>query len=224
MKRFPHRVPIRTHKVIENVNNSHGVSYPLWGPCGGFLEKTAFLRVATDLTSLVSRASAYVATMPPAISGNHGHDATFAVALALCHGFALSNAQALPVMHEFNARCDPRWNERELEHKLESASKVTRHPRQRGYLWANAARSRRRRKPGQPKRCLTSTRTSRCRARNSTAVTGRKLRRSAPAPSIPAEEQLTAVQLTEARRIAGELVKLYHAGAIKGANDPQAVV
>jgi hypothetical protein len=88
----------------------------------------------TSAARFLFRASAYVAAMPPAVSGNHGHDATFAVALALCHGFALSNAQALPVMQEFNARCDPPWNERELEHKLESASKVTRHSRPRGYL------------------------------------------------------------------------------------------
>jgi hypothetical protein len=65
--------------------------------------------------------------MPPAVSGNRGHDATFAVALALCHGFALSKAQALPIMREFNARCDPLWSEKELEHKLHSAGKVTRH-------------------------------------------------------------------------------------------------
>ena len=72
--------------------------------------------------------------MPHAVSGNHGHDATFAVALALCHGFALSSAQARPIMQEFNARCDPPWSEKELEHKLDSAAKVTRHSRPRGYL------------------------------------------------------------------------------------------
>ena len=82
--------------------------------------------------------------MPPAISGNHGHDATFAVALALCHGFALSRAQAWPIMLEFNARCDPPWSEKELEHKLESASKVTRHSRPRGYLLGERGPARRR--------------------------------------------------------------------------------
>jgi hypothetical protein len=54
--------------------------------------------------------------------------------LALCHGFALSKAQAWPIMQEFNARCKPPWNERELEHKLDHAAKVTRHPQHRGYL------------------------------------------------------------------------------------------
>ena len=86
-----------------------------------------------------SRASAYVANMPPAVSGSHGHDATFAVALALCHGFALSSAQARPIMQEFNARCEPPWSEKELEHKLDSAGKVTRHSQPRGYLLGERA-------------------------------------------------------------------------------------
>jgi hypothetical protein len=72
--------------------------------------------------------------MPPAVSGNHGHDATFAVALALVHGFALSKVQARSIMLEFNARCDPPWSEKELEHKLDSAAKVTRHSKPRGYM------------------------------------------------------------------------------------------
>jgi hypothetical protein len=86
------------------------------------------------LTGFLSRASAYVAAMPPAISGSRGHDAAFAVALALRHGFALSKAQARPIMQEFNARCEPPWSEKELEHKLDSAEKVTRHSKPRGYL------------------------------------------------------------------------------------------
>ena len=72
--------------------------------------------------------------MPPAISGNHGHDATFAVALALVHGFALSRDQAWPIMLEFNARCDPPWSKKDLDHKLDDATKLARHSKPRGYL------------------------------------------------------------------------------------------
>ena len=97
----------------------------LWAAKGGMKH---------DLTSLLARASAYVAAMPPAISGNRGHDATFAVASALVHGFALSRDQAWPIMLEFNARCDPPWSEKDLEHKLDDATKLTRHSKPRGHL------------------------------------------------------------------------------------------
>jgi hypothetical protein len=90
--------------------------------------------MATNVTSLASRASAYVAAMPPAIAGNHGHDTTFTAALALIHGFALPRAQAWPIMLEFNARCEPPWSQKELEHKLDSAAKANRHSKPRGYL------------------------------------------------------------------------------------------
>ena len=41
----------------------------------------------------IDRALAYVAKMPAAISGRGGHAATFAVAKALVHGFALSESR-----------------------------------------------------------------------------------------------------------------------------------
>jgi hypothetical protein len=168
--------------------------------------------------------------MPPAVSGNRGHDATFAVALALCHGFALSKAQALPIMREFNARCDPLWSEKELEHKLDSAGKVTRHSKPRGHLLGE-------RGP------LAS-------AKAEPAVTTFNIDTSEPlppeqwrrlpkgnsekgVPSVPtndppnekSEKGVAGVpgQLAEAQRIAGELVKLYHVGAISGPDDLEAV-
>jgi hypothetical protein len=80
----------------------------------------------------VARARAYVRSMPPAVSGQRGHDTTFRVAIALVRGFALSNAEALPILEEFNARCVPPWSERELEHKLHDAARSDR--LQLGYL------------------------------------------------------------------------------------------
>ena len=70
----------------------------------------------------------------PAISGNRGHDATFAVAAVLVHGFAFSRDLAWPIMLEFNARCDPPWSEKDLDHKLDDATKLARHSKPRGYL------------------------------------------------------------------------------------------
>ena len=46
------------------------------------------------MVTLFDRARGYVAAMPAAISGQGGHQATFNVAVALIHGFALSDEQA----------------------------------------------------------------------------------------------------------------------------------
>lgn len=71
--------------------------------------------------SIRDRVRAYVAAFPSAVSGAGGHNQTYAVACALVHGFALSEADALTLLREFNSRCQPAWAERELEHKIKSA-------------------------------------------------------------------------------------------------------
>ena len=68
--------------------------------------------------TLADRARGYVEKMPEAISGSGGHDALFAVASALIHGFDLPEADAWQILIEYNARCLPPWSERELRHKL----------------------------------------------------------------------------------------------------------
>ncbi len=96
-----------------------------------------------DEDSLIfRRARQYVAKMPPAISGQGGHDQTFEVACKLVLGFNLTPGSALGIMREYNARCEPKWSERELWHKLNSADKQ---PGERGYL-LDARRGERRRK------------------------------------------------------------------------------
>jgi hypothetical protein len=57
------------------------------------------------MTDLIARARAYVDKMPPAVAGQHGHDATFKVAIALVHGFGLSEGDAMPIMAEYSSRC-----------------------------------------------------------------------------------------------------------------------
>jgi hypothetical protein len=88
---------------------------------------------------MAGRARRYVERMPAAIAGSGGHQATFAVAVALLHGFALTENEAWGILCDYNLRCDPPWSERELEHKLESACNLTRHPKPRGYLWSKEA-------------------------------------------------------------------------------------
>lgn len=82
---------------------------------------------------IVERARRYIAKCPPAISGQGGHDATFHTAAVLVHGFDLCHGEAMLLLQEWNQSCQPPWSERELRHKIESASRAT-HTHPRGYL------------------------------------------------------------------------------------------
>jgi RecA-family ATPase len=79
------------------------------------------------------RARKYLASCPPAVSGQSGHNTTFSVATALTHGFALDREAALHLMREYNRSCQPPWSERELAHKVDQAIK-TPHSKPRGFL------------------------------------------------------------------------------------------
>jgi hypothetical protein len=82
---------------------------------------------------VIERARRYVAKCPPAISGQAGHDATFHVACVLVNGFALGEPEALALLREYNAGCQPPWSEPELVHKVASATSAQ-HKEPRGYL------------------------------------------------------------------------------------------
>jgi hypothetical protein len=102
--------------------------------------KNTHLAVASphydDLNSdsaLLPDARAYVAKIPPAISGQDGHGQTFAVACALVKGFDLSIENALPILQEYNKLCVPPWSLKELQHKLDNAD-AAEDDKPRGYL------------------------------------------------------------------------------------------
>lgn len=83
--------------------------------------------------SLNDRARKYLASLPPAISGQGGHRQTFAAASVLVNGFALDAGTALALLSEWNCRCSPPWLANELVHKIaDAASKPS--SRGRGYL------------------------------------------------------------------------------------------
>jgi hypothetical protein len=48
--------------------------------------------------ALARRARAYIGKMPAAISGQHGHNATFAVAKKLVHDFGMTKDEAWPLL------------------------------------------------------------------------------------------------------------------------------
>jgi len=80
---------------------------------------------------VVERARRYLAELPPAVSGQGGHNATFHAACVLVIGFGLDGQQALALLRHWNETCQPPWTERELAHKVDDAMKQ---PGWRGYL------------------------------------------------------------------------------------------
>ena len=82
---------------------------------------------------VVQRAIAYLAACPPAVSGQGGHNQTFAVTQALVHGFCLEPQTVLRLLRDhYNPRCKPAWSEKELQHKVDSALK---HPSDKPSGW-----------------------------------------------------------------------------------------
>lgn len=63
----------------------------------------------------------YVAKMEPSVSGCNGHGKAYAVAKVLVEKFGLPFEESVELFSEYNDRCVPKWNEKEIMHKLESA-------------------------------------------------------------------------------------------------------
>lgn len=90
--------------------------------------------------SILDRARKYLVKLPPAISGQGGHSATFRAACALVIGFGLERDQALALLREWNeTHCHPPWSERELVHKVTDALEQS---GWRGHLLTGQPRSR----------------------------------------------------------------------------------
>jgi hypothetical protein len=77
---------------------------------------------------VLERARRYLATVPPAITGQHGDVHTFRVCCRLVRGFALADHEALTLLTDWNARCEPPWTERDLINKLVRARRYGREP------------------------------------------------------------------------------------------------
>lgn len=79
------------------------------------------------------RAIAYLAQCPPAVSGQGGHNTTFAVVRAVFDGFDLGRAEALDLLADWNRRCQPPWSDEELNRKVDQCEKVP-YGKPRGWL------------------------------------------------------------------------------------------
>ncbi|HXH25254.1 MAG TPA: DNA-primase RepB domain-containing protein [Vicinamibacterales bacterium] len=76
----------------------------------------------------IERAKRYLASVPPAVAGQHGDVHTFRVCCRLVRGFALNDDEAFDVLTEWNARCQPPWSADELLDKLRRAGQYGREP------------------------------------------------------------------------------------------------
>jgi hypothetical protein len=66
-------------------------------------------------------ARAFLAKLPPAISGTGGHNATYRAACCLVR-FGLADGDAMILLRQWNGtHCQPPWTEKELAHKLADA-------------------------------------------------------------------------------------------------------
>lgn len=77
-----------------------------------------------DRMRLIRRAMAYVDRIDGAIAGQGGHNATMRVAGVLVQRFGLTIEEAAPIMLLYNQRCEPKWNDKELMHKLAEAVRL----------------------------------------------------------------------------------------------------
>lgn len=78
--------------------------------------------------SVIERARRYLASVPPAIAGQHGDVHTFRVCCRLVRGFAMNSDQALHALVEWNARCEPPWSPQDLLDKIHRAARYGREP------------------------------------------------------------------------------------------------
>lgn len=83
--------------------------------------------------TIIERARKCIATRQGAVSGAGGHATTYGVAATLVWGFGLSPEEAMPLMWEYNQRCDPAWSEHDLWHKVRSVL-TSNHKEPRGHL------------------------------------------------------------------------------------------
>ena len=72
--------------------------------------------------TIEEQAKKYLDAIPPAISGQGGHNQTLNAARALVKGFKLPSSVAMQLLEQWNLGCQPPWSQRELIHKLNEAA------------------------------------------------------------------------------------------------------
>jgi hypothetical protein len=83
---------------------------------------------AAGARSRMERARRYIRQVPPAVAGQHGDVHTFRTCCRLTRGFALEDDQVLAVLTDWNAQCQPPWDEADLRDKIRRARLYGREP------------------------------------------------------------------------------------------------
>jgi len=97
-------------------------------PASGFAYPLSSIPInrSAAVKSIPEQARDHLEKMPPATEGSGGDWATFCAAAALVRGFALPEAEALPLLLAWNqTHCTPKWTLAELRQKLQSARNST---------------------------------------------------------------------------------------------------
>lgn len=84
--------------------------------------------------ALIERARDRLRRVGPAVEGEGGDRHTYSACCALLHDFALSDAEAWPLLVEWNTTCRPPWAEGDLRVKMENAKSYAEGPRGAGRL------------------------------------------------------------------------------------------
>lgn len=74
------------------------------------------------------RSRLYLSKVPSAIAGQHGDVHTFRTCCRIVRGFGLDDDDALDVLADWNAQCQPPWTETELRDKIRRARIYGREP------------------------------------------------------------------------------------------------
>jgi len=81
----------------------------------------------------VDRCRLYVDKVPPCIAGQEGDTQLFIAACIIFWDFALDEADGMPLLQEYNARCLPPWPQHRLTYKMNEAFKPALHNKPRGH-------------------------------------------------------------------------------------------
>jgi hypothetical protein len=105
-----------------------GLDLPDFRPAQMAPQATSATVPRGSIGSRVERARRFLQRVEPAIAGQQGDLRTFRLCCRIVRGFALSDDEALDVLAEWNARCEPPWSEHELQQKVANARKYGREP------------------------------------------------------------------------------------------------